>query len=49
MLDTPNLSILFRPFGLLDPNHFKIIWLSNLLTMSVPDEVYSNLLTMSVT
>jgi len=33
--------ILFRPFGFIAPKHFKIIWLSNLSTVSVPDEGYS--------
>ena len=43
-----NMTILFRPFGLLPPKDFKIIWLSNLFTMNVPDEGYSNLFTMNV-
>ena len=32
------LEILFKPFGLLAPKTFKIIWFSNLSTLSVPDE-----------
>jgi len=35
------LEILFKPFGLLAPKTFKIIWFSNLSTLSIPDEVYS--------
>jgi hypothetical protein len=35
------LAILFRPFGLLARKTFKIIWLSNLSILSVPDEGYS--------
>ena len=38
---SPILTILFRPFGLLVPKTFKIIWFSNLSTLSVPDEGYS--------
>jgi hypothetical protein len=34
------LAILFRIFGLLVPKTFEIIWLSNLLILSVPDEGY---------
>jgi hypothetical protein len=30
-----------RLFGFLAPKHFKIIWLSNLSILSVPDEGYS--------
>ena len=30
-----------RPFGLLAPKTYKIIWLSNLSTLSVPDQGYS--------
>ena len=36
----PILAILFRPFGFLAPKGFKIIWLSNILDLSVPDEGY---------
>ena len=36
------LAILFMPFGFLTPNDFKIIWLSNILTLSVPHEGYSS-------
>ena len=35
------LLFLFRLFDLLAPKDFKIIWLSNLLIMSVPDKGYS--------
>jgi hypothetical protein len=35
------LTILFRPFCYLLPKLFKIIWLSNLSSFSVPDEDYS--------
>jgi hypothetical protein len=35
------LEILFKPFGLLAPKTFKIIWFSNLSTLSIPDEGYS--------
>jgi hypothetical protein len=35
------LAILFRPFGFLAPKDFEIIWLSNILALSVPDKVYS--------
>jgi hypothetical protein len=31
------------PFSLLTPKDFKIIWLSNLLTIYVPDEGYSSI------
>lgn len=31
------LAILFRPFGYLAPRDFKIIWLSNVVTMNVPE------------
>jgi len=31
----------YRPFGLFSPKDFKIIWLSNLLSLSVLDEDYS--------
>jgi hypothetical protein len=34
-------AILFKPFGFLAPKDFYIIWLSNILTLSVPDEGYS--------
>jgi len=34
------MAILFRPFGLTAPKFLKIIWLSNLLTMSIPFENY---------
>ena len=37
----PIVEILFRPFGLVAPKPFKIIWLSNLSILSVPDEGYS--------
>jgi hypothetical protein len=30
-----------RPFGFLAPKHFKIIWLSNILTLNISDEGYS--------
>jgi hypothetical protein len=33
--------IQFRPFGLRTPKTFKIIWLSSLSTLSIPDEGYS--------
>jgi hypothetical protein len=32
---------LFMPFGLLAPIYLKLIWLSKLLILSVPDKVYS--------
>ena len=35
------MAILFRPLGLLASKTFKIIWLSNLSTLSVHDEAYS--------
>jgi hypothetical protein len=37
------LVILFRSFGLLKlaPKDFKIIWLSDIMVLSVPDEGYS--------
>jgi len=35
------LAILFRPFDFLAHKDFKIIWLSNILTLSVPDAGYS--------
>ena len=35
------LAILFRPFGFRSPKDFKIISLSNILALSVPDEGYS--------
>ena len=31
---------LFRPFGFLSPKDFTIIWLSNILALSVPDKGY---------
>jgi hypothetical protein len=31
----------FRHFGFLAPKDFQIIWLSNILALSVPDECYS--------
>jgi hypothetical protein len=34
-------TILFRPFSCLVPKDFKIVWLSNILSMSVCDESYS--------
>jgi hypothetical protein len=34
------LGIMFRPFGLLAPKDFKIVWLYNILT-AIPDEYYS--------
>ena len=37
----PTLAMLFRPFGFLSPKDFSIIWLPNLLTLSIPDEWYS--------
>jgi hypothetical protein len=37
----PILAILFRPFGLLACKTYKIIWLSYLSILSVPDEGYS--------
>jgi hypothetical protein len=37
----PILDILFRYFRFLAPKDLKIIWLSNLLTLSVPDEGHS--------
>lgn len=37
----PILVILFRSFGILAPKDFKVIWHSNLLIMTVPDEEYS--------
>jgi hypothetical protein len=33
---------LFIPFGILAPKQFYIIWLSNLLTLSGPDEGYKS-------
>jgi len=30
-----------RSFGFLAPKDFKIIWLSNILALSVPDEGFS--------
>jgi hypothetical protein len=35
------LDILFMPFGFLAPEYFKIIWLSNILALSVYDEGHS--------
>jgi hypothetical protein len=29
---------MFKPFGFIGPKDFQIIWLSNLSTLSVPDE-----------
>ena len=37
--DQSILAIQFRTLGLLAPKTFSIIWLSNLSTLSVPDEV----------
>ena len=37
----PVFAILFRPFGLFAPKIFEIIWFSNLLTLSIPNEGYS--------
>jgi len=34
-------AILFRSFGFLAPKDLKIIWFSNILALSVPDEGYS--------
>jgi hypothetical protein len=34
------LTILFRFFGLFAPKNFHIIYLSNILSISVPDEGY---------
>jgi hypothetical protein len=36
----PSLANLVRCFGLFAPKTFKIIWLSDLSTLSVPDEDY---------
>ena len=41
MYSYPILDILFRYFSFLAPKDLKIIWLSNLLTLSVPDEGHS--------
>ena len=35
------MAVLFRPFGFSAPTDFKIIWLSNILALGVPDEGYS--------
>jgi hypothetical protein len=35
------LAILFRPFVFLAPKDLKIIWLSNILALSIPHEAYS--------
>jgi len=35
------LAILFKSFGFITPKYFKIIWLSNLSTLSVPYARYS--------
>ena len=35
------LTILFKPFGFLAPKDFKMIWLSNIMALSVLDEGYS--------
>ena len=35
------LAILFRSFGVLAPKNVKIIWISNILALTVPDEGYS--------
>jgi hypothetical protein len=35
------LAILFRSFSFIAPKEFYIIWLSNLSTLSVPDEGFS--------
>jgi hypothetical protein len=32
---------MFRSFNFLAPKYFKIVWLSNILALSVPDEGYS--------
>jgi hypothetical protein len=32
---------MFRPFGFLAPKDFKIILVSNILSLGVPDEGYS--------
>jgi hypothetical protein len=42
------LAILFSLFSLFAPKDFWIVWLTNLLIMSIPDECYSNLLIMSI-
>ena len=36
------LAILIRPFDLLAPKDFSVIWLSNFLILSIPDEGYSS-------
>jgi hypothetical protein len=41
LLTLAELSTLFRPFGFLVPKDFKIIWLLNILSLSVSDEDYS--------
>jgi hypothetical protein len=38
------LDILFKPFGFPAPKDFTIIWLSNILYLSVPDEGFSRIL-----
>jgi len=38
------LAIMFRPFGFLAPKDLYIIWFSDSLVSSVPDEGYSFLL-----
>jgi hypothetical protein len=35
------LAILFIPFGIGAPRHLDIVWISNLLILSEPDEGYS--------
>jgi hypothetical protein len=35
------LAILFKSFGFITPKYFKIIWFSNLWTLSVPYAGYS--------
>jgi len=32
------MAVLFMPFGFLGPKDLKIIWLSNILALSVPDQ-----------
>ena len=41
MTPLPTLAIMFRKFYFPDPKDCKIICLTNLLTLSVPDESYS--------
>jgi hypothetical protein len=40
LMDFTDLAIPFRPYSLLPPKDFYIIWLSHLFIMSVPDEGY---------